>query len=264
MAGVYGLFDVITSGKDETKENKPNPEIYSLTARKLNLLPQNCLAIEDSAPGIEAAKRAGMICVGYKNPHSGNQDMSKADFIVDDFSLSSLSKIFKYLFSTFQLMTEKAKTVEIMEKIAEGLRADNKKIVTTNGSFDILHAAHINLLEKAKQEGDILIVLLNSDSSIKRAKGEKRPIVSELERAKMLSALEAVDYIAIFNEDKPLNYIERIKPHVHVKGGSVIETRMSEEKELISKWDGEYKQFPLEEGFSTTSIIDRIIKAYKN
>ena len=154
----------------------------------------------------------------------------------------------------------KIKTQEEIEKISEKLRQEGKVIVTTNGSFDILHYAHVNLLEKAKNEGDVLVVLLNSDNSVKRNKGENKPIVNENERAGMLAALESVDYVVIFNEDKPLSLLEKIKPNKHVKGGSFVDERIKEEKELLDKWEGEFKNFALEEGFSTTNIINKILE----
>jgi D-glycero-beta-D-manno-heptose 1-phosphate adenylyltransferase len=155
---------------------------------------------------------------------------------------------------------DKIKTKDQIREISENLRKQNKKIVTTNGSFDILHYAHVNLLEKAKQEGDILIVLINSDSSIRKFKGENRPIIPEHERAIMLSALQSVDYIVIFNEDKPLNLLKIIKPNTHVKGGTFIESRIKEEKELLESWGGKFKNLELEEGFSTTNIINKILE----
>jgi len=161
-------------------------------------------------------------------------------------------------------MKEKIKTEEEIKEIAENLKKESKIIVTTNGSFDILHYAHINLLEKAKKEGDCLIVLLNSDSSVRKNKGENRPIIPEQERAKMLAALECVDYVVIFGEDKPLNLLEIIKPNKHVKGGSFIPGRVKEEADLLSRWGGEFKNFELEEGFSTTNIINKILEKNGN
>ncbi len=156
----------------------------------------------------------------------------------------------------------KIKTHEEIAKIANGLRTEGKVIVTTNGGFDVLHLAHIHLLEKAKNEGDVLMVLINSDNSIRRFKGEKRPITPEGERAAMLAALESVDYVVIFEEDNPLNLLDLIKPHIHVRGGSGILERMNEEKEFVSRWGGEYKHFQLEEGFSTTDVIRKILHRY--
>lgn len=161
-------------------------------------------------------------------------------------------------------MELKIKNLLEIEKIAEECKLSSKKIVTTNGSFDILHYAHINLLEKAKKLGDILIVLVNSDNSIKRDKGDKRPIVPQDERTKMLSALEAVDYVVIFDEDKPLRVLEIIKPDFHVKGGSFIEERINEERKLIESWNGKFKNFELEEGYSTTKIIEKILETHKD
>jgi len=154
----------------------------------------------------------------------------------------------------------KIRTYSEIAKIAKELRKEGRIIITTNGSFDILHYAHVNILEKAKNEGDVLIVLLNSDSSIKKLKGESRPIIPEDERARMLAALECVDYVVIFNEDNPLKLLRIIKPHKHVKGGSFIEERIRKEKELLATWEGEFKNFELEDGFSTTNIINKIVE----
>jgi len=137
----------------------------------------------------------------------------------------------------------------------------DKIVVTTNGTFDVLHLAHVHLLQKAKEQGDILIVLINSDASVKRNKGEKRPIVPEQERAGMLASLDCVDYVMIFDEDKPLNLLSKIKPNIHIKGGSFIQERIQEEQDLLAQWDGEFKSFELEEGLSTTKIIEKILKS---
>lgn len=154
---------------------------------------------------------------------------------------------------------DKIKTIEEVVEIARKLREQGKTIVTTNGSFDILHAAHVNGLEKAKTEGDFLIVLLNSDSSIKKNKGDKRPIIPQEERARMLAALQCVDYVAIFNEQKPLEHLAKIKPHIHTKGAEI----KGETRALLSKWGGKYISQGLEIGLSTTDIIKRIVERYK-
>lgn len=156
----------------------------------------------------------------------------------------------------------KIRNREEIKKIAEEARKSGKIVVTTNGSFDILHYAHVNLLEKAKNEGDILIVLLNSDSSIKRNKGKDRPIIRQNERARMLEALECVDYVVIFDENSPLALIRTIKPDKHVKGGSFIPERIKEEQETLAEWGGEFKNFEMEDGFSTTNIINTILEKH--
>jgi len=155
------------------------------------------------------------------------------------------------------------KSIGEIEQIIKDLKFNNKEIITTNGSYDILHTGHINFLKKSKGLGDILIVLLNSDDSIKRNKGSKRPIISQEDRAYLLSELRPVDYVVIFPQDTPLEYLERIKPNYHVKGGSYISERIIEEKTLIEKNGGIFKTFPLDEGHSSTNIISRIVDAYK-
>ena len=159
---------------------------------------------------------------------------------------------------------DKIKSQEEIERIVEKLKKQGKTIVTTNGSFDILHSAHVNMLEQAKSQGDILILLLNSDSSIKRNKGDKRPIISENERARLLAGLQCIDYVVIFSEDTPLKVLEKIKPSIHVKGGSVEQLRISEEQSLLSKWKGKFIQLPLEAGLSTTNIIKKILEVFNN
>ena len=158
---------------------------------------------------------------------------------------------------------KRIRTIEDMEKIAKYLKEHGKKIVTTNGSYDILHAGHTGLLEKAKAEGDVLIMLLNSDDSIRQLtlegiKPDNRPYIPEGQRAKMIASLESVDYVVIFPQDKPLEYLERIKGDIHVKGGSWVPERYREERELVSKWGGDYKIFSLEGQISTTNIVKKI------
>ena len=160
------------------------------------------------------------------------------------------------------IMERKIKSYEEMGRISYGLRKLGKIVVTTNGGFDIFHAAHIHLLERARNEGDNLIVLLNSDESIRKFKGDKRPIFNEKDRAYMLSSLSCVDYVVIFKEDKPLDLIERIKPQIHVKGGSYIPERIREEEELLRKWNGKLRLFDLEEEYSSTNAINKILQNY--
>lgn len=159
-------------------------------------------------------------------------------------------------------MRDKVKTHSEIAAISTLAQTQNKTVVTTNGSFDILHYAHANLLQKAKNEGDILIVLLNSDASIKRNKGELRPIIPETERALMLAALQSVDYVVIFEEDDPLLLLKKIKPHIHVKGGSFILERIKQEQEILAEWNGQFKNFELEDGFSTSNIIQTILERH--
>ena len=110
-------------------------------------------------------------------------------------------------------------SITSLEKSCREIRLKNKKIIFTNGCFDILHPGHIHILSKAKSLGDILVVGLNSDQSVKKLKGDKRPLISEDDRSRVLLSLRFVDYVIIFNELTPLKVIKKIKPDFLVKGG---------------------------------------------
>lgn len=156
---------------------------------------------------------------------------------------------------------EKIKKKEEISHIAEKLKAENKVIVFTNGCFDILHSGHIKYLYDAKKLGDILIVGLNSDSSIKRIKGEKRPIINQEERAYIISALEMIDFIVIFDDDTPYELIKCIKPNILVKGGDWdIEKIVG--KDIVESYGGKVLNIPFVEGKSTSNIIQRILDVY--
>ena len=143
------------------------------------------------------------------------------------------------------------------------LKANNKQIVFTNGCFDILHIGHIFLLQKAKSFGDVLIVGLNSDESVKKLKGEKRPLISEKERALVLSSLDCVDYVVLFSDDTPLRLINEIKPDVLVKGGDYKLHEVVGYKE-VEAYGGRVELVPIFQGFSTTQLIEKIINKYNN
>jgi len=161
-------------------------------------------------------------------------------------------------------MNNKITTKEQIKEICDNLKSKQKKIVTTSGAFDILHIGHVRYLEEAKKMGDILIILLNSDSSVREFKGTKRPIVPENERAEMLASLECVDYIIIFSESKPLGLLKEIEPDFHVKGGTFIPERVKEEKELVESWGGKHITLPEIKGLSTTNIVKKILESYKD
>jgi len=135
----------------------------------------------------------------------------------------------------------------------------NKKIVFTNGCFDILHAGHVQYLEQAKKLGDILVVGLNSDASVRRLKGENRPINKQEDRALVLAALEFVDYIIIFEEDTPYELIKTVNPDVLVKGGDWKETDIIG-ADIVQAKGGIVLSLPLRPGLSTSKIIEEIKK----
>lgn len=141
------------------------------------------------------------------------------------------------------------------------LKAQNKKIVFTNGVFDIIHRGHVEYLTEAKSLGDILIVGLNSDSSVKIIKGEKRPVVNEENRAFVLANLKPVDYVVIFNEDNPFILISKIVPDILVKGADWSEDKIIG-SDIVKNNGGEVKRIRFVENNSSTNIIERIIQLY--
>lgn len=136
-------------------------------------------------------------------------------------------------------------------------KSKDLKVVFTNGCFDILHRGHIEYLNEAKNLGDILIVGLNSDASVKKLKGDDRPINSEQDRKFVLENLKSVDHVIIFNELDPLQLIEKIRPNILVKGGDWTVEQIIGGKEVIS-WGGEVKSLKFIDNYSTTNIIDTI------
>ena len=133
----------------------------------------------------------------------------------------------------------------------------DKKVVFTNGCFDLLHKGHVSYLQKASELGDILVLGLNSDASVKRLKGEGRPINSQEDRASVLSALEAIDYIVIFDEDTPEKLIESIKPDVLVKGADYKKENVVG-ADFVEKHGGSVVLIDYIAGYSTTGIIDKM------
>ena len=155
--------------------------------------------------------------------------------------------------------TDKVKTLEQMQALIKRLKREGKRVVWTNGCFDILHVGHIMYLQEARKEGDVMIVGLNSDASVKKNKGADRPVVAEQDRAQVLSALECVDYIVIFDEKTPMPLLETLQPDIYAKGGDyTMDTIVQEERRLVESYGGRIAIIPGREGQSTTYIINKI------
>lgn len=152
---------------------------------------------------------------------------------------------------------EKLIEKEKLDNIIKKLKSENKKIVFTNGCFDILHAGHVRYLKESKKFGDILIIGLNSDISVKKIKGESRPINPEMDRAEVLAGLEAVNYIVLFDETSPVKLLEEIKPDIYTKGADYTVETLPEAKTVLS-YGGKIEFIKFLEGRSTTKIIDKI------
>ena len=147
--------------------------------------------------------------------------------------------------------------LQILMKKIEKWRSENKKIVFTNGCFDLIHLGHIEILARSSDFGDKLIIGVNSDLSIKKLKGENRPIIEESSRIRQLSALEFVDAVVLFDAETPIKLIEDIKPDVITKGGDYIAKNVVG-NEVVSQKNGEVVIIPLTQGYSTTSILNKI------
>jgi rfaE bifunctional protein nucleotidyltransferase chain/domain len=142
-------------------------------------------------------------------------------------------------------------------QICAEFRANNKRVVFTNGCFDILHLGHTTYLEAARNLGDVLMVGVNSDASVKRLKGAARPVNTEFDRASVLSALRSVDFTCIFDEDTPLELIRALQPDVLVKGGDyTLATIVG--ADIVAAQGGQIVVIPLVDGKSTTRIIERV------
>jgi D-beta-D-heptose 7-phosphate kinase/D-beta-D-heptose 1-phosphate adenosyltransferase len=156
------------------------------------------------------------------------------------------------------------KLVNLQEliQIREKAREQNKKVVFTNGCFDLLHRGHIEYLKKAKRLGDILIVGLNSDSSVKKIKGEGRPIQGQADRAVILASLYLVDYVCIFNELTPLKLISKLIPDILVKGGD-WKVKDIVGKDIVESHGGKVLSIKMVKGKSTRNIIQTILDRFR-
>lgn len=155
----------------------------------------------------------------------------------------------------------KIKHLDVLARLVEAERSRGQRVVFTNGCFDLLHVGHVKYLQKARSFGDLLILGLNSDASIRRLKGEKRPLIGEDERAHILAALDCVDYLLIFEEDTPLRVISALRPDVLVKGGDYTLERVVGH-ELVESYGGRVELVSFVDGKSTTSIIEKILQSY--
>lgn len=143
--------------------------------------------------------------------------------------------------------------------IVKELQNSEKTVVTTNGCYDILHVGHVRYLQKSKEYADYLVVMLNSDSSVKKNKGENRPVNTELDRAEILCALSCVDYVVIFEEKSPCDLLDKIKPKFHTKGADyTLETLPKEEHDVIINNNIDVKFIEFVQGKSTTNTIKKM------
>jgi rfaE bifunctional protein nucleotidyltransferase chain/domain len=157
------------------------------------------------------------------------------------------------------MLDPKIKTLPQLKKVAKSLKRRNKKIVFTNGCFDILHFGHIEYLKLAKKKGDVLVVGLNSDSSVRKIKGKERPFTKQKQRAHILSALSFVDFVIIFKDTTPLHLIRELKPDILIKGGDWARQDIVG-SDIVKKYKGRVITVPYVRGFSTSGLIKKIIR----
>lgn len=155
------------------------------------------------------------------------------------------------------MIRKKIKTLGVLKKIISNLKKKGKIIVFTNGCFDLLHYGHAKYLEDAKKYGDYLVVAVNSDASVKKIKGAKRPVVTEKDRVSLIAALESVDYAVIFNEENPLSIIKELKPDVLVKGADWNKDSIVG-ADFVKSYGGKIATIKLSKGRSTTDLIEKI------
>jgi len=158
-------------------------------------------------------------------------------------------------------MKEKIKEKEDLRRVVEVFKREGKRIVFTNGCFDLLHVGHVRYLEKAKTLGDILVVGVNSDRSVKELKGPLRPLLPQEERMEILSGLGCVNYVTLFDEPTPLALITALTPHVLVKGGDWSKETIVG-RDVVEGSGGEVVVIPFVEGSSTTRLIETILERY--
>jgi D-beta-D-heptose 7-phosphate kinase/D-beta-D-heptose 1-phosphate adenosyltransferase len=151
----------------------------------------------------------------------------------------------------------------LLQNILAGDRQRGKTIVFTNGCFDLLHVGHVKYLQAARKLGDLLVLGLNSDDSIKRLKGPNRPLIGESERAHILAALDCIDYVVVFDEDTPLELITALRPDVLVKGGDYTPEGVVG-REIVESYGGRVELINFVDGKSTTNIINKILESYQD
>ena len=159
-------------------------------------------------------------------------------------------------------MNSKVVAVDELARISERLRREGKKLVVTNGCFDLLHVGHVRYLAAARALGDVLAVGLNGDESVRALKGGDRPLNRAADRAEVLAALESVDHVAVFPEVRATRLIEAVRPAVYAKGGDYsADTLNAEERAALERAGAEIRIIPFEQGYSTTRLIEQMHRA---
>jgi len=242
-AGADGIV-VFEKGKEPLYIPTETKEIYDVTGAGDTVLATIGLGIALGLNYIESA-RLSNIAAGIVVGKVGTSTVSK-DEILHYVEMHQPYNVFKI------------KSLDELKRVVKMHRSNGKTIVFTNGCFDLLHLGHINLLQMSKRYGDILIVGINSDESVRRLKGKARPFINEEERAHILSALDCVDYVTVFEEDTPVNLLKELKPDVLTKGGDY---KLGEVvgKDLVENYGGKAVVIDIVKGISISKMVDDIL-----
>jgi rfaE bifunctional protein nucleotidyltransferase chain/domain len=228
---------------------KPNLKFIRQAQKEFNINLEQSWVIGDHPHDVELGKKAGCKAIYLLTGHGVKH--RKEMKIKPDYIAGNLKQA-----KDFILFDKDSKIVSRQDlgNLAEDLRKKRKKIVTLNGTFDILHKGHEKIIDEAKKQGDVLFVGVNSDRSVKKNKGQDRPLNDENSRAKMMANFDSVDYVFIFDEDTPIKFIEEIRPDVHVNGSEYGDECI--EAETVIKYGGIIHVVRLLEGYSTTNMIN--------
>jgi len=255
IAGVYfcpyHMHGTVPRYTKDSDCRKPKPGMLLQAKKDLNIDIPSSYMIGDMASDIETAANAecrAMIYVG------GDKELARTK-VKPDVRVKDLLEAAVWVV----IREQKAKMIDDPALLGRRLRKSKKTVVSTNGVFDILHPGHLNFLKASRLLGDVLVVGLNSDTSVRRNRGPSRPINKEADRLAMLCCLESVDYVVVFKEDDPRRFLKALKPHIHVKDANYKENEVVGH-DTVTAAGGRIVRLPRIGDYATSAIISRIRK----
>ena len=249
---------LITRGKD-------GMTLYPNKAKPVDIPTQAKEVFDVTGAGDTVVSVLAMaLAVGFNPEDSAWLSNMAASIVVGKVGTAvvTLNEINEYLQEEMLRTAHTVLKLEELKKIVSLAKGTGKTVVFTNGCFDLIHGGHIEFLQKAREKGDLLVVGLNSDRSVKSIKGEGRPIKSEKERANIISALRYVDYITIFDESTPADLIREVRPDILVKGDDYAIDEVVG-REIVEGYGAKVELIPVVQGLSTTNIVEKILENYK-
>ncbi|HEX9079649.1 MAG TPA: D-glycero-beta-D-manno-heptose 1-phosphate adenylyltransferase, partial [Desulfuromonadaceae bacterium] len=257
--GATQAYMEIRRGAPDDANERIRPKITSL---HIPTVAREVFDVSGAGDTVLASLAVGM-AAGLEMGEAARLANTAAGIAVAKLGTSTVSpaEIIDAVARTHRDSDSKIKNPDVLAGIIATEKERGKRIVFTNGCFDLLHAGHVKYLQKARSLGDLLVLGLNSDASVRRLKGEKRPLIGEEERAHILAALDCIDYVVLFDEDTPLALITQLKPHILVKGGDYTPEGVVG-KEVVEAYGGRVELVPFVDGKSTTNIIERVLERY--